>query len=139
MGADLNSLMAANMRSIRLSTGLSQAEMAKKLGYETANAVSSIELGRVPITLDTVERFCEVFELDPSDMFRELEAISKANLRIAQLKKDLQEAESVLYSTDKAYVEKIVKGWDKGGRKREGNTDPVVLDVGDSEGMESGH
>lgn len=53
------------LKELRLSRGWRQTEVAEKVGL-SRSAISNIEAGKRAMTLSTLKRFCEVFNIDIS-------------------------------------------------------------------------
>lgn len=53
------------IRELRISRGWKQYELADKVGLSRP-AICNIEAGKRSLTLNTLKRFCEVFEIDIS-------------------------------------------------------------------------
>lgn len=86
------------LKELRLARGWRQVEVADKVGL-SRTAISNIEAGKRALTLSTLKKFCEVFQIDVSffeietenfdealDLTSRLEAIFNSN--IAEEKKD---------------------------------------------------
>ena len=54
------------IRKYRKESGLTQGELAKKLGYADHTAISHIELGKRDIPRSAVTEFAEILKIDPS-------------------------------------------------------------------------
>ena len=57
-----------NIKNRRLELGLSQTELALKLGYKDKTMISKIEAGRVDLPYSKVLAFAKVLEMDPRDL-----------------------------------------------------------------------
>lgn len=53
------------LKELRLARGWRQAEVADKVGL-SRSAISNIESGKRALTLNTLKKFCEVFQIDIS-------------------------------------------------------------------------
>lgn len=60
-----NKNIGRKLRDLRLSRGWKQLEVAEKVGMSRP-AISNIEAGKRSLTLSTLQRFCEVYEIDIS-------------------------------------------------------------------------
>lgn len=58
------------IRAIRLRAGLSQRELAEKVGVSTVT-ISSLEVGRMQLTLDYMKRIARQFGCPPVDLLNE--------------------------------------------------------------------
>lgn len=59
----------AKLESLRIALGLSQLELAKRVGL-TRTSVCNIEAGRQRILLDDVEKFAAAFATNPKTLLR---------------------------------------------------------------------
>jgi transcriptional regulator with XRE-family HTH domain len=109
----LNSLVAAAIRSVRLTVGMSQVELAERMGYESSASISNLELGRAEVTMEILEKFCGIFSLEPDEVIRGLLVVQKAELRIKYLTEQLREANEVANSEDDAFVNRVIKNWEE--------------------------
>lgn len=57
---DLNADIGKRLREAREKTGLSQAQLAKELGYESATAVSLIEAGERRFKMEDLQKAADV-------------------------------------------------------------------------------
>lgn len=61
--------VGARIEQIRSTLGITQDELAKKVGL-TRTSVTNIEAGRQVITLDGLMKFCEAFHITPKQILR---------------------------------------------------------------------
>ena len=71
-GDHLSRVLAANVRYLRKHHGLSQSELASRLGVAPSR-VSQIERYEAAPTLAIVERLAEAFEIDPPVLVTEFD------------------------------------------------------------------
>lgn len=57
------------LREIRKSKGITQAEMAQRLGYKGKSGYCQLEKGQVNMTLEKASRICEVLGAKMDDIF----------------------------------------------------------------------
>jgi transcriptional regulator with XRE-family HTH domain len=69
MALSLGEIFARNLRRIRQKRGLSQEELAHRVGINR-NYVGMIERGENSPTVEMVERLCAVLEVDPVLLFK---------------------------------------------------------------------
>ncbi len=62
-----------NLRQARQSRGLTQEQLARKIGVDQA-AISRMENGKQRITLELLGRMAEALGMDPRDLFPDREA-----------------------------------------------------------------
>ena len=62
-------LFGMNLKKLRLEKGMSQDELAKKLGYKGRSAINKIETGVNDMPRDMVVRCAEVLGVSPLDLF----------------------------------------------------------------------
>ena len=60
-----NRNVGKQLRDLRKSRGWKQTEVAKKVGLSRP-AISNLEAGKRSLTLSTLKRFCELYEIDIS-------------------------------------------------------------------------
>ncbi|EJL32222.1 putative transcriptional regulator [Caulobacter sp. AP07] len=65
----LGQIFGSNVRRLRKERGLSQEALADEVGL-AVTYVGQIERGQRNPTLDVVERFAEVFGVDPLEMLK---------------------------------------------------------------------
>ena len=58
-------MLAAGLEKLREKEGLTQREVAHRLGYKTSVVVSHMATGRVPVPVERVSDIAEVLQLDP--------------------------------------------------------------------------
>lgn len=63
----LTKKLAANLRKFRKKAGLTQEELARKLG-KTSNVISNWERGDNRPDADTIERICSILKVSPNDL-----------------------------------------------------------------------
>lgn len=61
--------MGARIQQIRMTLGITQEELSKKVGL-TRTSVVNIEQGRQVITLDGLLKFCDAFHITPKQILR---------------------------------------------------------------------
>lgn len=66
---DLRHALGNNLRRLRRERGLSQEAFAEKAGIHRTY-VGGIERGDRNVTLETVERIADAFDLDPLDLLK---------------------------------------------------------------------
>ncbi len=87
-----NKSIGKQLRDLRVSRGWKQTEVAKKVGLSRP-AISNLEAGKRSLTLSTLKRFCEIYEIDISyfgietltynegiDLVSRIEAIFNSNI-----------------------------------------------------------
>lgn len=97
-----NMHIGRKLKELRLSRGWKQTDVADKVGLSRP-AISNIESGKRALTLSTLQRFCEVFNIDISYFGISTDAYNEAIdlvSRIESLFNDLPDAEKdELYRT----------------------------------------
>lgn len=61
---DMNAQIGGRIKTAREKAGLSQTQLAKELGYETATAVSLIEAGERKVKAEDLQKASEVLHRD---------------------------------------------------------------------------
>ena len=64
------------LRKFRQLAGLSQEELGARLGYETANYVSCLELGKRKPTVELLFKIATALGINASDIIKDMEAQS---------------------------------------------------------------
>ncbi|MGI5840540.1 MAG: helix-turn-helix transcriptional regulator [bacterium] len=57
------------LKELRTAKGLSQEDMAKKLGYKDKSGYCLLENGHVKMTLEKALLICKIFEVDLKEIF----------------------------------------------------------------------
>ena len=78
-------LLAKFLKEKRVESGLSQKEVAEKLGYSTSQFISNWERGISHPPLNTLRQLAEMYRISPDDMFNVL-----LKTTIAQVELDLK-------------------------------------------------
>lgn len=60
-----NKNIGKQLKELRISRGWKQTEVAEKVGLSRP-AISNLEAGKRSLTLSTLKKFCEIFEIDIS-------------------------------------------------------------------------
>ena len=61
-------LLYQNIKKRRLKLGMSQTELAHKLGYADKGMISKIESGRIDLPLSKVEAFAKALRTEPKQL-----------------------------------------------------------------------
>lgn len=56
------------IKELRKQKGYTQEELAKLCGYTSLTTINKIELGKIRVTLETVEKLAKIFDISPSDL-----------------------------------------------------------------------
>lgn len=57
-----------NIKNYREALGLSQEELAKKVGYKNRTSIAKIEAGKIDLPLSKIELFANALETTPSEL-----------------------------------------------------------------------
>ena len=95
------------IRKYRKESGLTQGELAKKLGYADNTAISHIELGKRDISRSTVTKFGEVLGVDPSILLDALD--SKTKYQSSGLSEDEQNIIDIYRKLSKDGQKKMIE------------------------------
>lgn len=57
-----------NIKALRQQKGLTQMEVAERLGYKDRSMLAKIEAGKVDITVEKVQAFADLFGVAPVDL-----------------------------------------------------------------------
>lgn len=55
------------LKKLRIQSGMTQSELAKKLGYQSATAVELLEIGKTPLDPEHVNALARIFDVEPDD------------------------------------------------------------------------
>lgn len=82
-----------NIKALRQQKGLTQMEVAERLGYKDRSMLAKIEAGKVDITVEKVQAFADLFGVDPVDLMglRADEGLQEIGLIYGQLNAEGQE------------------------------------------------
>lgn len=61
------------LRHQRIERGFSQSEVAKKLGYSTAQFISNWERGMSSPPVKTLRKLAQLYQISPAEMFKVLQ------------------------------------------------------------------
>lgn len=79
-----NRNIGKKLRDLRISRGWKQLDVADKIGLSRP-AISNIEAGKRSLTLSTLKRFCELYEIDISYFGIETENYNELNDIISRI------------------------------------------------------
>lgn len=79
-----NRNIGKKLRDLRISRGWKQLDVAAKIGLSRP-AISNIEAGKRSLTLSTLKRFCELYEIDISYFGIETENYNELNDLISRI------------------------------------------------------
>lgn len=80
---DMN-LLASFLRSHREQSGISQAEVAKKLGYSTPQFISNWERGLSAPPFNALKKLATIYKVDADELFKVL-----LETKLDEVKKDM--------------------------------------------------
>lgn len=92
------------IRAIRLRAGLSQRELAEKVGVSTVT-ISSLECGRMQLTLDYMKRIARQFGCAAVDLLNE----DEQNLFLAEAEMDLLRAYRAAGPIQRELIERVAE------------------------------
>ena len=91
-----------NIRKLREKRGLSQEELATRMGYKSKSTINKIELGINDVAQSKVERFAEVLGTTPAVLMGWVdEQTSKKNDTLASIVLQLRKDEQLLLMVEK--------------------------------------
>ena len=67
---DLNEKIGRELRAERVKNRLSLSDVAKIMGYSSKNTVSKIELGQTQITVEQLQKYCDIVGCNMYDLLR---------------------------------------------------------------------
>lgn len=71
-----------NIKKLREEKGMSQAELAKMMGYTHRSSITKIEKGEVDLPLSKVKQFARVFGVKPGDLVGWEENLTEENAEL---------------------------------------------------------
>ncbi len=63
--------MKKTLRELREDSGLTQSQMAEKLGYASKSGYNALELGKVSPSLEQAKKIAQIFSVGISEIFFE--------------------------------------------------------------------
>ena len=57
-----------NIKAKRLEAGMTQSELAQKIGYSDKSMIAKIEKGSVDLTLSKIIAFASIFNVSPEEL-----------------------------------------------------------------------
>ena len=91
-----------NIRRLREKCGLSQEELANRMGYKSKSTINKIELGINDVAQSKIEKFAEVLGTKPSVLMGWVdEQTSKKNDTLASIVQQLRKDEQLLLMVEK--------------------------------------
>lgn len=63
-------IFGENLRRIRISRGITQEELASKLGYTNRSSINKIEVGRSDMPRSKIEEAAKVLNVSPLELFK---------------------------------------------------------------------
>jgi len=87
-------LLARFLKEKRVLSGLSQKDVAEKLGYSTSQFISNWERGISHPPLNTLRSLSELYKIKPEDMFDVLLKATVAQVEVDLKKKFYSSAEA---------------------------------------------
>ena len=67
--------MRSNLRAIRKSAGLTQSDMAKRLGYKYTSGYNQLETGRRRIDIEVAKSISEILQRPLEEIFFEHQVV----------------------------------------------------------------
>lgn len=83
-------IFGENLKQIRISKGVTQEELAKKLGYSSRSSINKIEVGRSDMPRSKIEQAARVLGVSPLELFKN-EPISEEQILDVVVDKQMQE------------------------------------------------
>ncbi|MDG0816456.1 helix-turn-helix domain-containing protein [Bdellovibrio svalbardensis] len=75
------------IRDARISSGLSQGDVASKLGYSTPQFISNWERGVSMPPIDSLKTIAKMYQISPEELFETMEAEIVKDLKLSLHKK----------------------------------------------------
>jgi transcriptional regulator with XRE-family HTH domain len=80
MASDFSKLAAA-LKKLRVARGLSQTEVAKKLGYSSPQFISNWERGLASPPVKVLKRLAGLYETEPGQLFNMVVKAAESRMR----------------------------------------------------------
>lgn len=100
---DILEIIGNNIRTIRLSRGITQEQMAEKLN-RSVNFVSLIELGKSGMSVETIISICNILDISSESIFKGL-----INYNLKEKDRYILENLSFLNSKDKKIIVDLIQ------------------------------
>jgi len=76
-----------NIKNQRIKNGMTQAELAQRMGYADKSMIAKIEKGLIDITRSKIEAFAKVFHITPGQLMGDVEGEQLADIKALSLKR----------------------------------------------------
>ena len=94
-----------NIKKYRLERGMSQLELAQKVGYKNKASVSTIEAGKNDLTPDKVIKFANALGVTPMDLMGWSEEKNRADIVSVLLENEDNEFYNLIINIVKQYID----------------------------------
>lgn len=103
----MQNIVGNNIRQRRLELKLSQAQLAKLMGYKSKAAISRVENGREDLTLDRVVKYANALRCPPAYLagWEKWESTDQSLLYEAYVKADLKSRNIVCNALEIDYID----------------------------------
>lgn len=101
--SDVLQIIGNNIKTLRLSKGITQEQMAEKLDH-SVNFVSLIELGKSGMSVTTILDICNILDIDVNCIFKGL-----LDYKMKNKDQNLIDNILILSNDDKEIIEKLTK------------------------------
>lgn len=76
-------MVLIKLRETRITKGVSQTYMAKRLGYKSVSGYANIEMGRTNLSLKKAKQIADILNIDVKELFFEDNLHVKGNRQFA--------------------------------------------------------
>ena len=101
--SDVLQIIGNNIKTLRLSKGMTQEQMAEKLDH-SVNFVSLIELGKSGMSVTTILDICNILDIDVNCIFKGL-----LDYKMKNKDQNLIDNILILSNDDKEIIEKLTE------------------------------
>lgn len=117
------------IKDLRIKSGLTEAEVAQKLGKSGNSYVNRIENGPTKINIEILEELCSFYKISPLELFQTQQAASSPQQQKGFFEKSVFRAETSLDENAKEEIKSVLPTLRKIGKiQKVLNREPVKLD-----------
>ena len=107
----MNETMYQRIKRLRIEQGLTQKELAEKVGYSGKDMISRVEAGKVDIARDRIMRFAAALDVSPTFLFIGSEPVSETDHNVLVNIEDVDHIEKYhkLDAEDRARIDERIQ------------------------------
>ena len=119
----MNETMWQRIKRLRTDQGMTQEELAKKVGYYGKDMVSRVEAGKVDITRDRIVKFAEALNVSPTFLFMGSESVSEIGVDILPKDDNFSKKYALLDAEDRARIDERIDMLLESDKYKKGESD----------------